>query len=35
MEQLDLKKAVVNNSWFDPDRHKEMIRQKLKEQGVI
>ncbi|MDT0160983.1 hypothetical protein [Bacillus sp. AG4(2022)] len=35
MKQLDLKKAVVNNSWFDPDSHKEMIRQVLKEQGVI
>ncbi|MGD6843674.1 hypothetical protein ACQCVH_14260 [Bacillus infantis] len=35
MEQLDLKKAVVNNSRFDPDSHKGMIRQVLKEQGVI
>ncbi|MEN8698131.1 hypothetical protein [Bacillus infantis] len=35
MEQLDLKKAVVNNSWFDPDSHKELLRQELKEQGVI
>jgi hypothetical protein len=35
LEQLDLKKAVVNNSWFNPDSHKEIIRQELKVQGVI
>jgi hypothetical protein len=35
MEQLDIKKAVVNNSWYDPESHKKAIRLKLKEQRVI